>query len=62
MAFRFIRNRAQDIAVKGGAATLVLCIVLAVFKILPIDITLPFMLLWIMVWIIGAAMNTNNDE
>jgi hypothetical protein len=62
MAFRLIKNRAQDIAVKGGGFTIVASVLLGVLKILPIDITMPFLLLWIMIWFIGASINSKSDN
>ena len=62
MAFRLIKNRAQDIAVKGGAITIVASILLAVLGIVPIDLTVPFLLLWIMIWFIGASINSKSDN
>jgi hypothetical protein len=58
MAFRLINNKAQNIAVKGFIASAVICAALSLFKVLPIDETGPFLLVWIMVWIIGASANS----
>jgi hypothetical protein len=62
MPFRLIRNRTQDIAVKGFIATALLCAVLSLLKILPIDMSAPFLLVWIMVWIIGASANPKSSS
>jgi hypothetical protein len=62
MAFRLIKNKAQDVAVKGAVVTIVVSALLAVLNIVPIDITLPFLLLWIMIWFIGASINSNSDN
>jgi hypothetical protein len=62
MPFRLIRNKTQDIAVKGFAATAALCAILAIFKVVPIDMTGPFLLGWIMVWMIGAGSNSKSSS
>jgi hypothetical protein len=62
MPFRLIKNRIQDVAVKGFAATAALCALLAIFKVLPIDVTAPFLLGWIMVWIIGESSNSKSSS
>ncbi len=61
MPFRLMRNKTQDVAVKGFLVTLVVTILLALFKVVPFDITAPFLLLWIMVWMIGASANTKSS-
>jgi len=62
MSFRLIRNRAQQIAVIGFLVTLGLCIVLGFMHVLAIDITLPFTMVWIMVWLLAATTNRNQGE
>ncbi|HTB32534.1 MAG TPA: hypothetical protein VK808_10935 [Bacteroidia bacterium] len=62
MPFRLIKNKTQDIAVKGFIATAVLCAALAIFKVLPIDMSAPFVLVWAMIWIIGASMNSKSSS
>ena len=58
MPFRLIRNKAQEIAVKGFVATAILCAVVAFFIPWSIEMTSPFLLVWVMVWIIGASSNS----
>lgn len=60
MAFRLIRNKTQSIAVKGFAATAAVCAVVAIFQPWTIQVTAPFLLGWVMVWIIGASANSDN--
>lgn len=55
MKFRMIKNRIQNIAVKGFIIFLCLSILLALFKVVDLGITLPFLLIWILVWIIGTS-------
>jgi hypothetical protein len=62
MPFRLIRNKAQDIAVKGFIVTLVLCAALAIFNVVPIDLSGPFLLVWVMVWVIGASSNSKSSS
>lgn len=62
MPFRLIRNKAQEIAVKGFVATAIVCAIVAIFIPLPIQMTSPFLLVWIMVWIIGASSNSNSSS
>lgn len=62
MPFRLIKNRTQEIAVKGFVAFALLCAALAVFKVLPIDLTGPFALVWIMMWIVGASMDNKSSS
>ncbi|HTA26963.1 MAG TPA: hypothetical protein VK809_04200 [Bacteroidia bacterium] len=59
MSFRLIRNKTQEIAVKGFIASIVLCGIVAIFIPWSIQMTSPFLLVWIMVWIIGASSNSN---
>lgn len=61
MPFRLIRNRTQDIAVKGFWISAVICAILAIFKLVYIDLSAPFLLVWVMVWIIGASMNSKSS-
>jgi hypothetical protein len=62
MAFRLIKNKAQDIAVKGAVVTLVAAILLQIFHMLDLDETLPFLLVWIMVWLIGSSIDSKSDN
>jgi hypothetical protein len=62
MPFRLIRNRTQDIAVKGFIATAVVCAIVAFFRPWTIEMTSPFLLVWIMVWIVGASINPNSGQ
>ncbi len=63
MPFRLIKNRAQEIAVKGFVITLVLAALLPLFvKDLYFDETGPFVIVWVMVWIIGASADSKTDE
>lgn len=62
MPFRIIRNRTQEIAVKGFIVTAIICAVVAIFKPWTIQVTSPFLLIWIMVWMVGASMNSNSSE
>jgi hypothetical protein len=62
MSFRLIRNRAQQIAVIGFIATVALSLLLAIFSV-PIYITMPFAMVWMMVWLLGSASdNKESDE
>jgi hypothetical protein len=56
MSFRLIRNRAQQIAVIGFIITLVICVLLSFFNV-AIYITLPFLMVWIMVYLLGSSVN-----
>jgi hypothetical protein len=60
MSFKLIRNRTQDIAVKGFVATFALSIILQLTHLLPISITLPFVMPWMVAWLIGYGMVKNN--
>jgi len=62
MPFRLIRNKIQDIAVKGFVATAAVCGIVAIFIPWSIEVTSPFLLGWIMVWLIGASNNTNSSS
>lgn len=62
MSFRFIRNRTQNIAVKGFLITLAFCVVVALFVHWSIEVTTPFLLGWIMVWLIGASAHADNNR
>lgn len=62
MAFRLIKNKTQSIAVKGFIATLAVCALVAFFQPWTIEVTTPFLLGWIMVWIIGAGSNSNSSS
>jgi hypothetical protein len=62
MAFRLIKNKTQSIAVKGFVATAIVCALVAFFQPWTIQVTSPFLLGWIMVWIIGASSNTNSSS
>lgn len=62
MPFRLIKNRTQSIAVKGFVATAAVCAIVAIFIPWSIQVTSPFLLGWIMVWIIGASSNTNSSS
>ena len=61
MPFKLIRNKAQQLAVIGFIITLAICIVLSFFN-LAIYITLPFLMVWIMVWLLGSSVNGNNTD
>ncbi len=61
MPFKLIRNKAQQIAVIGFIITLVICIVLSFFN-LAIYITSPFLMVWIMVWLLGSSVNGKSDD
>jgi hypothetical protein len=61
MPFHLIRNRTQEVAVKGFVATAIICAMLAIFKVVFIDMSAPFLLVWIMVWIIGSSMNSKSS-
>jgi hypothetical protein len=56
MAFRLINNRFQDMGAKGFAATLALSVVLHFTQVLSMSITLPFVMPWIVLWLIGYSM------
>lgn len=58
MAFRLIRNKTQEVAVKGFVATAAICAIIAIFVHWSIEVTSPFLLAWIMVWIIGTGSNS----
>ncbi len=62
MSFRLIRNRTQDIAVKGLIATAVVCGVITIFIPWSIRVTSPFLLVWVMVWIVGASTNSKSSS
>lgn len=62
MAFRLINNRAQDIAVKGFVATIILAVVLQLFGVFTLSITLPFIMPWLVVWLIGYSMINKSGE
>jgi len=62
MPFKLIRNKTQDVAVKGFIATGLVCAIVAIFIPWSIDITAPFLLAWIMVWIIGADNNSKSSS
>jgi len=62
MSFRQIRNKTQEIAVKGFVATAIVCGVIALFIPWSIEVTAPFLLAWVMVWIIGASSNTQSPS
>jgi len=62
MAFRLIKNKTQSIAVKGFAATAAICALVAIFQPWTIQVTSPFLLGWVMVWIIGASSNSNSSS
>lgn len=61
MAFRLIRNRIQHTAVIGFLATLAVCMVLALIHI-PLDVTMPFLMVWIMVWLFGSGTNKKTGD
>ncbi len=61
MSFRLIRNRAQQIAIIGFLATLVVSLFLSFFNI-PAYITLPFLMVWIMVWFLGLSGSRKNTD
>ena len=58
MAFRLIRNKPQEIAVKGFIASAIVFAIVAFFVPWSIQMTSPFLLVWVMVWIIGASSNS----
>ena len=58
MPFRLIKNRTQDIAVKGFVVSAVVCAALAFFKVVYIDLSAPFLLVWVMVWVLGASIDS----
>ena len=62
MPFRLIKNKTQDIAVKGFIAFAILCTVLAILKAVPIDLSAPFAIVWIMVWLVGASIDNKSSE
>ncbi len=62
MPFRLIRNKTQEIAVKGFIAMAILCGIVTLFIPWSIQMTSPFLLVWVMVWIIGASSNTKSSS
>jgi hypothetical protein len=62
MPFHLIRNKTQEIAVKGFIATAVVCGIVAIFIPWSIQLTAPFLLGWIMVWIIGASNHPKSSS
>jgi hypothetical protein len=62
MSFRLIRNKIQEIAVKGFIITAIGCGIVALFIPWSIEVTSPFLLAWVMVWIIGASSNTQSPS
>jgi hypothetical protein len=62
MAFRLINNRFQDIGAKGFAVTLVLCVILHFANILSLSVTLPFVMPWIVLWLVGQSMVSRNNK
>ena len=61
MPFRLINNRMQSFAVKGFVVNVIVSVILALLKILPIDITLPFLMIWILLWLIGTSANNKPE-
>ena len=61
MAFRLIRNKAQQIAVIGFIVTLVVCAILRYFGV-EMYISMPFLMVWIMVWLLGSNTDRKNDN
>ncbi|HSY75765.1 MAG TPA: hypothetical protein VK890_02845 [Bacteroidia bacterium] len=59
MAFRLIRNRAQQIAIIGFVVTLAICAILRYFGV-ETYISMPFLMVWIMVWLLGS--NTDRKK
>ncbi|NNM95186.1 MAG: hypothetical protein HKL88_06960 [Bacteroidia bacterium] len=60
MAFRLMGNRTQNIAVKGFLATVGASLILQFTALLSISVTLPFVMPWIVVWLIGYSMPGKN--
>jgi len=60
MAFRLINNRFQDIGVKGFVAVVVISLILHFTGILSLSITLPFIMPWIVLWLVGYSMVKKN--
>jgi hypothetical protein len=61
MPFRLIKNNAQRVAVIGGIANILVSILLCYFGI-PVYLTLPFLIVWIMVWLLGSSLNGKADD
>ena len=61
MPFKLIRNRAQQIAVIGFVITLVICVVLSFFNV-AVYITLPFLMVWIMVYLLGSSSDRKKSD
>ena len=61
MSFRLIRNKAQQVSVIGFIITLVICVILSFFNV-AIYITMPFLMVWIMVWLLGSTVNGNDTS
>jgi hypothetical protein len=53
-------NRTQNIAVKGFLATVGASLILQFTALLSISVTLPFVMPWIVVWLIGYSMPGKN--
>ena len=63
MAFRLINNRFQDIGIKGFGVTLLIAVILHFTNVLSLSITLPFIMPWIVLWLIGYSMiNKSNNN
>jgi len=62
MAFRLINNRLQNVGVKSFVVVLVASAVLHFTNVLPITITLPFLLPCILTWLIGYSMINRTDN
>jgi len=61
MPFRLIKNRTQSIAVKGFIAMAVICGVVAIFIPWSIQVTSPFLLVWVMIWFIGGSIDSKSS-
>ena len=60
MAFRLIHNRAQQVAVIAFVINVALSLVLLFFGI-AIYLTMPFLMVWIMIWVIGSSIDDKAD-
>jgi len=63
MAFRLIQNTAQKVAVIAAIVNIAIALILCYFGV-PVYLSLPFLIVWIMVWLLGSSIDrkTNDDE
>ena len=47
---------------KGFLVSAVVCVALAIFKVVFIDLSAPFLLVWVMIWFIGGSIDSKSSS